>query len=258
MKFSFEAVDTPKKKKGNYLRIYWYEKGESFGYRFFEHLEIFPPLEGFVFPDKAHFRLLGNGSAILENDIWQLSMKSLDDGIGLEFKIHNPTEFDWPPLCSLTACLSIVLWGTDREIGSPTFDNSVSREKTFISTPDGPYPLTGRYKHFFDRETPASIRALPYPTNVFRVPQHVDSSVLIDRGLVGRVSEEWVLGYGWENCLNVNANNPMDCLHPTLKFGPLPAGGNKKIRGKIFLFPGDFNNLCKQFDTWKSEAVSKG
>jgi hypothetical protein len=50
---------------------------------------------------------------------------------------------------------------------------------------------------------------------------------------------KWVTGIAWREFLSAQGHNPWDCMHLSVRVGPLKAGDTKQIRGRIYLFPGD-------------------
>ncbi len=231
---------------------------------FFEHNEI-PPDGRTLDEFREFFNRVGrhtlnpDGTLSIAHDVWTVTLTPGDEEVDLSLHVRNETDTDWHDLVSITACVSPKGWGYWKILGttpdqappvSPTFADRETRNKTFISTKDGPFLLADRSKHFFDEETLSRILSLPYRTNVFRVGQHKAAPPFTDRGLIARHNKEkgWVLGYGWEDCLCVNANNPLDCLHPTTRIGPVVAGGERTIRGKIYLFQGTLDDLFARYD----------
>ncbi len=231
---------------------------------FFEHNEI--PPEGSTLDEfREFFNRIGSysqnddGTVVAEQDMWTLKFIPAADAVDLELRVRNKTDRDWHDLVSVTGCVSPLGWGVWRLHGvprdespyaAPTFADRETRDKTYISTEDGPFLLASRAKHFFDQQTLDRVLALPYKTNVFRVEEHKAAPPFVDRGIIVRCNREngWVLGYGWEDTLCVNANNPLDCLHPTVRIGPLKAGSEKMIRGKVYLFQGTIQDAFDRYD----------
>ena len=231
---------------------------------FFEHNEIPPEgntLDEFreFFSRIGSYKLNSDGSVTAEQEMWTLNFTPVDDGVDLELCVRNTTDRDWHDLVAITGCVSPLGWGVWKLHGvprdesphaAPTFADKKTRDKTYISTKDGPFLLTDRAKHFVDQQTLDRVLDLPYRTNVFRVGDHKAAAPFVDRGIVVRYNKEsgWLLGYGWQDWLCVNANNPLDCLHPTTRIGPLEAGGEKVIRGKIYLFQGTLDDVFERYD----------
>jgi len=231
---------------------------------FFEHNEI--PPEGSTLDEfREFFNRIGSytlnpdGTLVAEQDMWTLKFSPADDCVDLELRVRNTTDRDWHDLVSITGCVSPLGWGAwklqgvprdEAHYAAPSFADKSTRDKTYISTNDGPFLLADRAKHFFDQETLDRVLALPYKTNVFRVKEHKAAPPFVDRGIVVRCNRGngWVLGYGWEDTLCVNANNPLDCLHPTTRIGPLKAGCEKVIRGKVYLFQGELQDVFDRYD----------
>ena len=127
---------------------------------FFEHNEI--PPEGSTLDEFREFfsrigsyTLNDDGTIVAEQDMWTLKFAPADDGVDLELRVRNRTDRDWHDLVSVTGCVSPLGWGVWRLHGvprdespyaAPSFADRDTRDKTYISTKDGPFLLTDRSK----------------------------------------------------------------------------------------------------------------
>jgi hypothetical protein len=67
----------------------------------------------------------------------------------------------------------------------------------------------------------------------------------IDTGLVARTSVDrtWVCAIYWEGTSHVTDHHPADCLHAIVNIGGIPPHGKRAIRGKIYWFKGNLDDL---------------
>ena len=73
-------------------------------------------------------------------------------------------------------------------------------------------------------------------------------------GIVIRESSDgrYVMGIGWDSFLLAQAHNPMNCMHLSIKVGPLARGEKKTIRGRIYLFEGSKEDCLREFEDYFS------
>jgi len=71
----------------------------------------------------------------------------------------------------------------------------------------------------------------------------------IDSGLVTRTDLEktWVCGIFWENTSHVTNHHPADCLHTIVNIGNIPVRAKRAIRGKIYWFKGNRDDLLRKW-----------
>ena len=68
-------------------------------------------------------------------------------------------------------------------------------------------------------------------------------------GLMARESndKQWVMGIAWESYISAQGHNPWECMHLSIRVGPLKQGQTKTIRGKIYLFKGSKEDCLRRF-----------
>jgi len=67
----------------------------------------------------------------------------------------------------------------------------------------------------------------------------------MDGSSIARRSDDgtWVCGMLWQGTTHVTDHHPADCLHAVVNIGNIPACGKKAVRGKIYWFPGNLDDL---------------
>ena len=68
-------------------------------------------------------------------------------------------------------------------------------------------------------------------------------------GLIVREATDgkWVCGIAWEDFLSAQGHNPWECMHLSIRIGPLESGKSKTIRGRIYVFEGDKEDLLQRY-----------
>jgi hypothetical protein len=74
-------------------------------------------------------------------------------------------------------------------------------------------------------------------------------------GLVLRQSRDWtfVTAIGWEEFLTVQAHNPWQCMHLSVRVGPLDPGETRVVRGRIWHRPGGVRQVTEEY--WAELAL---
>ena len=148
--------------------------------------------------------------------------------------VTNRSEHDWPPLASVIACFN------------PGPENSrntaFANEQTFFVSAEGLHPLTIRAPreiHFNDALR-GDVEAESTDGRYIWTEKWPMSELDATAGLIVRESNsgEWVTGIAWERFLSAQGHNPWECMHLSVRVGPLGVGETRKVRGKIYLLPG--------------------
>ena len=58
----------------------------------------------------------------------------------------------------------------------------------------------------------------------------------------------YVMGIAWESFLSAQGHNPWNCMHLSIKVGPLARGDKKTIRGRMYLFEGSKEDCLTDFE----------
>lgn len=76
-----------------------------------------------------------------------------------------------------------------------------------------------------------------------------ESMGAIDHGLIIRESLDgkYASGMYWERTVYVSNRHPADCLHASVDFGPLEAGGSRTVHGKFYFIEGAKDQLLRRW-----------
>lgn len=58
----------------------------------------------------------------------------------------------------------------------------------------------------------------------------------------------YVMGIGWASYLSAQGHNPWNCMHLSIKVGPLAKGKTRTIPGKMYLFEGTKEDCLQAFE----------
>jgi len=194
-----------------------------------------------------------------------LTVEAVSDGARLVLKITNLSGRDWPETAAIVPC-----WNPGRIPGSVTSNHSPlnpnfadpGRDRSYFQSAAGIALLDSRAIHFNSRWRPALDRITPEGAFAFSY-KWPTSEVNATSGVLIRESADraWVTGIGWEDSLSVQGHNPWNCLHASIRVGPLKAGESKTVRGRIFLFPGSrrdcLERFTKEFPSGKASPVAR-
>ena len=69
------------------------------------------------------------------------------------------------------------------------------------------------------------------------------------KGLMVRESSHgrYAMGVAWDSFLSAQGHNPWNCMHLSIKVGPLPQGQTKSIGGRIYLLEGRKEDCLQAF-----------
>jgi hypothetical protein len=173
-----------------------------------------------------------------------LKVKAVRDGADLLLTVTNRSEHGWPELAAMIACFN----PGPEESRNKQFAN----EKTWFLAADGLQPLA--------QEAP---REIHYNHNLrTKINRQADdqgryawsekwpaSKQDATAGLIIRESNDgrWVTGIAWERFLSAQGHNPWECMHLSIHVGPLKEGETRKVRGRIYLLPGDKQTLLDRY-----------
>lgn len=188
----------------------------------------------------------GKSAEILCNPFFKLDVRGDATGATLTLTATNRSDRDWPELAGIIPCFNP---GPESE-RTEQFANSNS---WFVS-PDGLTPLKLRQIHFRDvlrRKVDGQAKNGRYVWSEKWPKSDPDAT----RGLLLRESTDgrWVTGISWDRFLSSQGHNPWSCLHHGIHLGPLKRGGTRIVKGKIYLFEGDRDDLLRRYREDSSE-----
>jgi hypothetical protein len=186
-------------------------------------------------------RVDANGARITSAAV-DFRLKPVADGAEMLLTVRNLTGRPWPAIAAIIPCWSPgQVEGTDPNMPMPKsvgFADASRKDTEFLSE-TGVTVLTNRAIHFNRKLRREADAASDNGTHAFShkwptSEENARAGVLVRRSMDG----EWVTGVGWEDFLSVQGHNPWSCMHVGVRVGPLPPGGSKTIRGRLYLFRG--------------------
>lgn len=177
---------------------------------------------------------------IISSDALTLRMTAATDGADLKLTVRNRTDYDFPPIAAIIPCFN--------PGPADSRNRQFANTDTYFLGPDELEKLVKREIHFdtgvrdlVDREAKQGqyVWSHKWPMS------EPDAS----GGLIVRESTDgkWVCGIAWENFLSAQAHNPWECMHLSIRIGPLLRDESKTVRGKIYLFEGNKEDLLKRY-----------
>jgi hypothetical protein len=169
-----------------------------------------------------------------------LTVKSGTDAADLTLAVTNLSDHDWPELAAIIPCFN----PGPKETRNPLFANT----NTYFYGPRGLERLQKREIHFAQTLRPALDRISPEGQFVFSFkwptsPVNAAGGILIRESTDGK----WVTGIAWEDFLSAQGHNPWECMHLSVRVGPLKRQKQKIIRGKLYLLQGTKEDCFKRF-----------
>jgi hypothetical protein len=180
------------------------------------------------------------GRGRIASDALTLSVAAAVGGADLELTVRNLTNYDFPPIAAIIPCFN----PGPVKTRNPQFANT----NTYFLGPDGLKRLMKREIHFN-----AAMRALvdkeALSGQYLWTPKWPLNQTDAIGGLIVRESTngKWVCGIAWDDFLSAQGHNPWECMHLSVRVGPLKPGESKTIRGKIYLFRGNKQDLLKRY-----------
>jgi hypothetical protein len=180
-----------------------------------------------------------------------LVCEAVHDGVDLRLTVTNHTDYHWPEIGGLIPCL--FPGSPDPRHPDPPINELFRDEehtRTWFVGKDGLELLDNRDIHFNRRFRKNIDRAGNEDGTYSFTVKWPTSSRNAYAGLMVRESSDsqWVSGIGWEDFVSVQAHNPLRCMHPGVRVGPLSPGETKTIRGKIYLFKGNRDDCLERYE----------
>lgn len=195
-------------------------------------------------------------AAAITSPALSLTAAAAPDGAELTLRIANLSGRDWGELAAIVPC-----WNPGRtERGAYLPENrffhvprtpefaDTDRGRTFFPSAGGLAPLNSRAIHFNTLLRPVVDAAAreggfafsnKWPTS----KEDASAGLLIRESADGK----WVTGIGWQDFLSVQGHNPWNCLHVSVRAGPLRRKDSKTIRGRLYLFKGGKPDCLERF-----------
>ena len=185
------------------------------------------------------------GKIVSQNPGISVEMKAVDDGAEMLLTVTNRSDHDWPALASMIACFN--------PGPAPTRNRQFANTNTFFNSAAGLKPLkmkAPREIHYNHRLRKAIDAEADEDGKYVWSSKWPKSDVDAVDGLIIRESTDgrWVTGIAWERFLSAQGHNPWECMHLSIHVGPLAKGETRKVRGRIYLFRGDKEELFKRYE----------
>jgi len=200
------------------------------------------------------WRVAENGTtAHMHADWLQLHITATHNGADLSLEIINNTDHVWPAIAAIIPCLN------PGAPNKPSIRNALFLDKehthTYFQSKNGLELIKGalpREIHFNhacrsavmswdkEREDGNFIFDEKWPTSA----RDAHNGIMLRESKDG----QYVMGIAWESFLSAQGHNPWDCMHLSIKVGPLAKGEKKTVRGKIYLFKGSKEDGLKELE----------
>lgn len=176
----------------------------------------------------------------VESDALTLVATACRDGANLKLTVRNRTDYKFPPIAAIIPCFN----PGPAKSRNPRFANT----NTYFLGPDGLEKLVKREIHFNAAVRDLVNREAQDGRYVWTVKWPMSETNAVG-GLIVREATDgkWVCGIAWEDFLSAQGHNPWECMHLSIRIGPLGPGESKTIRGKIYLFEGDKKDLLQRY-----------
>lgn len=179
-------------------------------------------------------------TARIDSPHLQLRLTAARDAVDLELTAVNRSDHEWPEIAAIIPCFN----PGPREARDEQFVN----DKTYFLAADALVQLAKREIHFNDRfrravDAEARDGRYVWSDKWPLAEPNAAAGLLLRESSDGR----WVTGIAWEDFLSAQGHNPWDCMHLSVRVGPLKPGESKRIRGRMYLFPGDKQKLLERF-----------
>jgi hypothetical protein len=170
-----------------------------------------------------------------------------DDGADLSLTVDNETERDWPGLASVVPCLN----PGQTDDGTPAsgcFADDDHRHSYYLGE-SGLERLDEREIHFLapyreavtDREPD---EGFPWAEKWPTADRDAAAPLLVRAADQGGLAG----GIAWEDSISAQGHNPWNCLHLSVKVGPLSAGESRTIDGALYLVEGDADAVRTRYE----------
>ncbi len=156
---------------------------------------------------------------------------TVDESGEMSLRAVNRSGHDWPELAAVIPCFN----PGPEETRNRQFANT----KTYFYGANGLRRLDKREIHFAKAMRPLLDRISPTSQFVW-AHKWPTAKPDAEAGLIIRESADgdWATAIAWEDFLSVQAHNPWQCMHQSVRVGPLKQGAEKTIKGKVYLFRG--------------------
>ena len=190
--------------------------------------------------------------ARMDSEWLKMKVKAAENGAVMTLEITNKSDHDWPEIAAIIPCFNPGNHAKPQEQNRIFLDEDY--EHTYFLGADGLDLIKGQYPreiHFNHKYRPAIMaweKELKDGNFVFS-EKWPTSGRDAHAGLLVRESEDekWTMGIAWESFISAQGHNPWNCMHLSVRVGPLKKGQTKTIRGRIYLLKGSKEDCLKHF-----------
>jgi len=185
----------------------------------------------------------------------KLRAGAVANGARLALEITNDTAHDWPAIAAIIPCFNP---GDPKQpsVRNPLFLDE-AHTHTYFRAENGLELIKGakfpRELHFNHEYRTA---AMAWDK------ERADGRFVFDEkwptserdayaGIMIRESRDnrYVMGIAWNAFLSVQGHNPWNCMHLSVRVGPLAKGETNRIRGKLYLLEGSKEDCLAAFES---------
>ena len=195
-----------------------------------------------------------DGSTAQLNADWlQLHVNTTIKGADLSLEITNNTDHNWPSIAAIIPCVN----PGDRKKPSERNVNFLDERhlhtyfpyKNGLALIKGKFPREIHFNHKYHSEVMSWEKEKENGTFVFD-DKWPTSERNAYAGIMIRESHDnrYVMGIAWNSFLSAQGHNPWNCMHLSIKVGPLAQAEKKTFRGKMYLFEGSKEDCLLNFE----------
>ena len=183
----------------------------------------------------------------------KMKIEAAPDGALVTLDVTNTTDHDWPDIAAIIPCFNPGDPTRPPERNPIFLDEDC--EHTYFVASDGLELIKGQYPreiHFSHKYRPAIMawRKERHDGNFVFSEKWPTSSRDAYAGLLVRESrdKQWTMAIAWESFLSAQGHNPWNCMHLSVRVGPLKQGQSRTIRGRIYLIEGSKEDCLRRFE----------
>jgi hypothetical protein len=176
---------------------------------------------------------------VISSPALTIQMTAVTDGATLMLTVRNNTDYDFPTLAAIIPCFN--------PGPQATRNRQFANTNTYFLGPSGLQRLMQREIHFN-----AGLRDLVNREARDGRYAWSDKWPLAEpnavEGLIVRESTDgrWACGIAWDDFLSAQGHNPWECMHLSVRVGPLERGKSKEVRGRIYLLLGNREDVLSR------------
>jgi hypothetical protein len=179
-------------------------------------------------------------TGIVASDALTLNVAATTDGADLKLSVRNLTDHDFPPHAAIIPCFN-----PGPEDGrNAQFANT----NTYFLAAGGLEKLIARQIHFnaelrmlVDRE--AKDGRYAWSEKWPLAEPNAAGGLIVRESTDGK----WACGIAWEDFLSAQGHNPWQCMHLSVRVGPLARGQSRTVRGKMYLLEGNKDDVLRRY-----------